>query len=101
MNHATWRRSAAAAEEQKAFLLRENAEHERAINELLSKAGSVSAENAQLKQVIITSLLSSMIRLLARAGSVSAENAQLKQEIASDYYVIGVVTASLSSSDEV
>ena len=50
-NHATWRRrSAAAAEEQKAFLLRENAEHERAINELLSKAGSVSAENAQLKQ---------------------------------------------------
>ena len=66
------RRSAAAAEEQKAFLLRENAEHERAINELLSKAGSVSAENAQLKQ-----------------------------EIASDYDVIGVVTASLSSSDEV
>ena len=54
------------------FLLRENAEHERAINELLSKAGSVSAENAQLKQ-----------------------------EIASDYDVIGVVTASLSSSDEV
>ena len=37
-------------EEQKAFLLRENAEHERAINELLAKAGSVSAENAQLKQ---------------------------------------------------
>ena len=66
MNHATWRRrSAAAAEEQKAFLLRENAEHERAINELLSKAGSVSAENAQLKQARPIHLISVMITSLS------------------------------------